>query len=185
MQNMFKKTKISIVSQLFIGIVTFVTPVHRLAKLVKILPLVPNASMVIMKTMVAHVYKIAEMAKDFSLPAMTEILMMKIPIVVSFPCKRIVRIEMFYINFADCGHTQPSNARITRGSNADPHEYPWQVSFVNKFNTTDNVCGGTIMSKIWIMTAAHCDISREDHYVVLGAHNISDQSMRIVREVSL
>lgn len=44
-------------------------------------------------------------------------------------------------------------ARITGGSNAVPGQWPWQVSIV--YDGT-HVCGGSLVSEKWVLSAAHC-----------------------------
>lgn len=45
------------------------------------------------------------------------------------------------------------DSRIIGGTNADISEFPWVVS-VRRYGL--HICGGSILSDIWILTAAHC-----------------------------
>ena len=76
---------------------------------------------------------------------------------------------VFYGNFnvnnsnmkiiADCGVKPDSGSRIVNGVDAYENEFPWQVSwrFFNKTtNTHRHVCGGSIISDQYVLTAAHC-----------------------------
>lgn len=84
----------------------------------------------------------------------------------------------------------PANGTINYiigGDDAARHEFPWQVSV--QFNVShdkwDHVCGGSILDKNWILTAAQCVQSNIAGRlrVVLGAYNISNldgESIRLV-----
>lgn len=52
---------------------------------------------------------------------------------------------------ASCGVA--AQARVTGGSSAVPGQWPWQVSIV--FDGT-HVCGGSLVSGKWVLSAAHC-----------------------------
>lgn len=79
--------------------------------------------------------------------------------------------------------------RIVGGEQATPYEYPWQVGLVQ--TSSRNVfCGGSIITKKWILTAAHCAASmvgKESRFKVLaGAYILSapsviQQNLRIQR----
>jgi len=60
----------------------------------------------------------------------------------------------------DCGNTPipPDESRIVGGKKAIPYSWPWQVEMCMDygFGSCDLRCGGTIIDKNWIMSAAHC-----------------------------
>ncbi|XP_042171195.1 LOW QUALITY PROTEIN: ovochymase-2-like [Oncorhynchus tshawytscha] len=72
------------------------------------------------------------------------------------------------------------HTRIVNGEPANPHSWPWQVSMqvwpssqeTPKFFHT---CGGTLIHKNWVMSAAHCFIRYADELqrwkMCLGKHN--------------
>ncbi|XP_068246760.1 uncharacterized protein [Palaemon carinicauda] len=51
--------------------------------------------------------------------------------------------------------------RIVGGTEALPHEYPWQVGFL--FQNYLPFCGGSIISNHHILTAAHCFYNKDDY----------------------
>ncbi|XP_066429523.1 plasma kallikrein isoform X2 [Eleutherodactylus coqui] len=55
-----------------------------------------------------------------------------------------------------CGHPVYQKNRIVGGSNSSLGEWPWQVSMHLKLSSQRHVCGGSIISNNWIVTAAHC-----------------------------
>ncbi|XP_028513970.1 transmembrane protease serine 9 [Exaiptasia diaphana] len=59
--------------------------------------------------------------------------------------------------------------RIVNGNTADLHEWPWQVS-IERHNS--HICGGSLIKKQWVLTAAHCieTDSIEQYGVVVGVH---------------
>ncbi|XP_069577089.1 ST14 transmembrane serine protease matriptase a [Brachyistius frenatus] len=54
----------------------------------------------------------------------------------------------------DCGRSMFRTTRIVGGQDAEEGEFPWQVSLhVKKYG---HVCGASIISPTWVVTAAHC-----------------------------
>jgi len=66
--------------------------------------------------------------------------------------------------------------RIVGGTEATPHSWPWQISMRNPDYW--HFCGGSIISKRWIVTAAHCvsDGSAEGITVMVGDHDRNSDS---------
>uniref|UniRef100_A0A182MQY0 Peptidase S1 domain-containing protein n=1 Tax=Anopheles culicifacies TaxID=139723 RepID=A0A182MQY0_9DIPT len=70
---------------------------------------------------------------------------------------------------------------IIEGTEANPHEFPYQVSLQWNFNNGSrpmHFCSGSILNREWILTAAHCNdtIASVGWYeVVAGVNNIVDE----------
>ncbi|KAF4015770.1 hypothetical protein G4228_007256 [Cervus hanglu yarkandensis] len=88
-------------------------------------------------------------------------------------------------DLSSCGMVP--QARITGGTDAARGQWPWQVS-INHHGT--HVCGGSLVSEQWVLSAAHCfprDNKIEEYEVKLGAHQLdyysTDTQVRGVAQV--
>ena len=76
-----------------------------------------------------------------------------------------------------CGVANVPNNRIVGGSEAGQHQYPWMIRLV-----AGGYCGGTLISKQHVLTAAHCVFSGGKirplsiFSVDLGEHDYSNTS---------
>lgn len=69
------------------------------------------------------------------------------------------------------------NFQISSGLEANPHSWPWQASILRLSGASwIHVCGGSLISRKLIITAAHCTVYSLDpknYRVLLGAHDKS------------
>ncbi|KAM4558359.1 transmembrane protease serine 3 isoform 2-T2 [Odontesthes bonariensis] len=53
----------------------------------------------------------------------------------------------------ECGSRPQYNTRVVGGNVSQPGQFPWQVSL---HFSSEHLCGGSIITPSWILTAAHC-----------------------------
>ncbi|XP_051549117.1 granzyme-like protein 1 [Myxocyprinus asiaticus] len=68
------------------------------------------------------------------------------------------------------------NVGIVNGTEAKPHSRPYMVSLQHNEKHT---CGGFLLSKEFVMTAAHCFKERQNMTVMIGAHECNSGSSRM------
>uniref|UniRef100_A0A3Q2PXE5 Peptidase S1 domain-containing protein n=1 Tax=Fundulus heteroclitus TaxID=8078 RepID=A0A3Q2PXE5_FUNHE len=77
-----------------------------------------------------------------------------------------------------CG--QPSlNTRIVGGEDAPPGSWPWQVS-LHDYN---HICGGSLITDQWVLTAAHCYIPSLTEFRNIWIYNPAYLTVYLGREV--
>lgn len=87
-------------------------------------------------------------------------------------------IKYYYTapNFGTCGQPKSiplSDSKIINGVASAPHKWPWLVSIRKKNSHT---CGGSLISKQFVLTAAHClnGASTDSLKIVVGLDAIDD-----------
>ncbi|XP_063072448.1 elastase-1-like [Engraulis encrasicolus] len=78
------------------------------------------------------------------------------------------------------------NERVVGGEVATPNTWPWQISLQYLSGSSYyHTCGGSLIQRGWVMTAAHCVDSSRTWRVVLGEHDLNSNSGREqIRSVS-
>ncbi|XP_054709108.1 trypsin-1-like [Uloborus diversus] len=89
-----------------------------------------------------------------------------------------------------CGESRTDNYQmdndkrkgyIVGGRDAFQGEFPWQISLQRHFDRDNgiyHICGGTIIEKEWVVTAAHCvNLAKLSKYrVVAGTSDLSEEN---------
>ncbi|XP_053666780.1 brachyurin-like [Anopheles marshallii] len=74
-------------------------------------------------------------------------------------------------------YATPSH-RIVNGQEATPGQFPYQIALLSNFPTGTGLCGGSVLTNNYILTAAHCVISGATTLAlggtaIIGAHDRS------------
>ncbi|XP_071512845.1 trypsin-1-like [Panulirus ornatus] len=72
-----------------------------------------------------------------------------------------------------CGNVNRAT-RIVGGQETEVNEYPWQIGLVT--SSYNLICGGSIISKDWVLTAAHCVDGSNVAFVLIGDHDFTSGS---------
>ncbi|KAG7226694.1 hypothetical protein INR49_014042 [Caranx melampygus] len=76
-------------------------------------------------------------------------------------------------------YLEDSFERVVGGHVARPNSWPWQISLQYRSGSRYyHTCGGTLIEKGWVMTAAHCVDSARTWRVVIGEHDLNSNSGR-------
>ncbi|XP_062401678.1 elastase-1-like [Sardina pilchardus] len=68
---------------------------------------------------------------------------------------------------------EAAEQRVVGGSVASANSWPWQISLQYKSGSRFyHTCGGSLIKRGWVMTAAHCVDSSMTRRVVLGEHTL-------------
>uniref|UniRef100_A0A8C2Q251 pancreatic elastase II n=1 Tax=Cyprinus carpio TaxID=7962 RepID=A0A8C2Q251_CYPCA len=88
---------------------------------------------------------------------------------------KFVILALFIAGAYGCGQPtyKPVASRVVGGTDVKPNSWPWQVSLQYQSGSSFyHTCGGTLIDKQWVLTAAHCIGSSRTYRVYLGKHNL-------------
>ncbi|XP_055631315.1 coagulation factor X-like [Toxorhynchites rutilus septentrionalis] len=95
----------------------------------------------------------------------------------------------------ECGKVQiGKTALITNAEDTSPGEWPWHTAIYHKKGRSDSyACGGTLISELFVLTAAHCVLNKDNGYelsknrifVRLGVHNLDAINTRSLQQHSV
>ncbi|KAL7743638.1 hypothetical protein ACLKA6_019256 [Drosophila palustris] len=74
--------------------------------------------------------------------------------------------------------------RIISGKQATAGQFPWQV-ILKRDQWDDLLCGGSIISDSWVLTAGHCAYGRDSLYLVFGTIELNDDNAQSMTSTKL
>lgn len=77
------------------------------------------------------------------------------------------------------------NNRIVNGFNATVGQFPWQVSLYGTVDNTSMLCGGSLISDIWVLTAGHCVYNVTSFTVGMGSIILNSPQISMVTTTSI
>jgi len=94
-----------------------------------------------------------------------------------------------------CGEAKRNqNSRIASGTETEVHEYPWMLYVSAKLQNSSGhlgsgICGGSLISDGWVLTAAHCVVDDGPWVVLevrveLGQHNLNTDAIEVTIPLS-
>ncbi|XP_047232670.1 chymotrypsin-like elastase family member 2A [Girardinichthys multiradiatus] len=88
---------------------------------------------------------------------------------------KFVILALFVASAYGCGRPTkpPIISKVIGGDDVRQNSWPWQVSLQYKSGSAFyHTCGGTLISDLWVITAAHC-IGSRTYRVYLGKHDLT------------
>ncbi|CAC5385715.1 CTRB [Mytilus coruscus] len=78
---------------------------------------------------------------------------------------RVLIVSAFVVFYMATFCSGDTSVKIINGDNANIEDNPWMVSVEFRENENSNFeheCGGSIIDKSWVLTAAHCNVFKPD-----------------------
>ncbi|XP_055388952.1 collagenase-like [Condylostylus longicornis] len=95
--------------------------------------------------------------------------------------RKLLIINIFFFATFSLNIGAPYYGTLILGHEAEQNQFPWQVSITNyKKNGQINICGGTLISNQWILTAATC-LGNESEKILIGLGSNELKSPAIIR----
>jgi len=96
--------------------------------------------------------------------------------------KKVLLITLsVLLTFINC-YVGP-NVRIAGGQQSSTDQFPYSVELVNVLSNGQSVCGGSLINRRYVLTAAHCYLENPDisnAYAIIGSNNLnSNDAQRI------
>uniref|UniRef100_A0A8C8AQL3 Peptidase S1 domain-containing protein n=1 Tax=Otus sunia TaxID=257818 RepID=A0A8C8AQL3_9STRI len=76
-----------------------------------------------------------------------------------------------------CGRHQLKKNRIVGGEDAKSGKWPWQASL--QMGAYGHMCGASVVSNRWLISAAHCFLDSDSVRAYMGLHTINEKSSRV------
>ena len=96
------------------------------------------------------------------------------------PKKTLITLLILLITCFNNATAAERMARIIGGRPADSNAWPWMAGLVYKNSTFTNdvFCGGSLIAKDWVLTAAHCviDANNSDFEVIINHAQLDSHS---------